>query len=83
MASNVANILATAQKVHDHADQKFPSTEAKTAGAKPAGEYMKAPYSMAAAPKTAKTASIADEAQSAGEGIKARTEMEAKVKQDQ
>ena len=50
-ADGVANILATAKKTLTEGDKKFPSSLAKSAGAKPAGEYMHASYKMAATPK--------------------------------
>ena len=78
---SVADILAGAKDTLKHADEFSKSvTDSQPSSITPKHEYSAAPYSMVkkSAPKDY---SLADEAHSAGEGIKARIEMEKKVKQ--
>lgn len=78
---SVADILAGAKAAVSHAEDKFPTTGASAVVTPVApaakNEYSHAPYSLVKKPGEG----IVEEAKSAGEGIKARMEMERKARQ--
>jgi hypothetical protein len=86
---SIEDILSGAKAAVSHAEDKFPTSQAPAAAAPIAKhEYSDAPYSLVK-PKAATGSSvkakpgagILEEAKSAGEGIKARMEMERKAQQ--